>query len=635
MRRDEVSTRAEVLKNEGNARRAAGDREGAERCYRRALKECPGYSAALYNLGLTLRELARYEEAEACFRDVLAHDPHDTEAGAHLAALLIRRRQFDEADAILRRALERAPHDALLWLLRGELGLEIFSAESLRVAADAFERAAGLQPGLAAAHYGLGCVHAHEGRHAQALASYRGALRIDPGDVPSLSGALTEALRLCEWSGLDESIQALRKAVGARAEQPVHPFDLLSICDSPAEQLACARRYAGVLEKEAARGRLVLPHKREKRARLRLGYLSADFHAHATAFLAAELFELHDRDRFEVIAYSYGPDEASPMRARLQAAFDRFVDLRGTSDAAAARAIHADGIDILVDLKGYTFRARPGILALRPAPIQVSYLGYPGTSGARFVDYLIGDRVVTPASEADHFSEALVLMPGSYQVNDRKREIASLPDRRDVGLPLTGFVFCCFNHSYKIRPEMFSAWMRLLHAVPGSVLWLLESNTGMARNLRREALGRGVDPTRLIFAPLVPLADHLARMRLADLFLDTFPVCGHTAASDAMWSGLPLVTVAGRSFASRVAASVLAAAGVPELVTRSLAEYESLAATLARQPKALAALRERLNCARSGCALFDTPRFVRDIETAFARMWQMYTQAGEKRRIEV
>src|SRR5258706_706586 len=338
----------------------------------------------------------------------------------------------------------------------------------------------------------------------------------------------------------------------------------------------------------------------------------------------AELFERHNRDRFEVVAYSYGPDENSPMRGRFTAGSVVFVDFRPLSPREPARRIHGDMIDILVDLKGYTYRPRPAISAHRPARVQVSYLGYPATMGADFIDYIIVDPFVVPASQQPFFSERLVHLPCSYQVNDRRREIAGTRTRKDWGLPTEGLVLCSFNNSYKISPAYFDIWMRLLRSVPGSVLWLLETNALVKGNLRSEAEKRGVDSRRLVFAPVVASAEHLGRHRHADLFLDTLPCNAHTTASDALWAGLPVLTCSGGTFAGRVAGSLLTAIGLPELITESLEEYEQTALTLARDPQRLIALRQKLEIHRDASALFDLPKLTGNLETAYARMWQTW-----------
>jgi predicted O-linked N-acetylglucosamine transferase (SPINDLY family) len=423
----------------------------------------------------------------------------------------------------------------------------------------------------------------------------------------------------CEWSDFETEQAGLVGMVRQGARVP--PFYLFSTPASASDQLTCAQRWIAPIRPPPE---AVFEHEVSvRRQRIRLGYLSGDFHQHATAQLMAELFELHDRDRFEVFAYSYGPDDESPMRARLVRAFDRFVDVRALAHREAAQRIHADEVDILIDLKGYTHHARPAIPAHRPAPVQVSYLGYPATMGADFIDYVIVDPIVVPTSQQPFFSEKLVHLPASYQVNDRRREAAkAATSRQDWGLPDGRLVFCSFNNAYKITPAFFDIWMRVLGAVPGSVLWLLEANELMKGNLRLQAEKRGVDAKRLIFAPRVAPAQHLARQRHADLFLDTLPCNAHTTASDALWAGLPVLTCCGDTFAGRVAASLLTAVGLGELIAPSLEEYERSALALARDPQRLVALRQKLADNRDSSALFDPVKLTGNIEAAYARMWQ-------------
>jgi predicted O-linked N-acetylglucosamine transferase (SPINDLY family) len=338
----------------------------------------------------------------------------------------------------------------------------------------------------------------------------------------------------------------------------------------------------------------------------------------------AGVFEHHDKSRFETVAVSYSTDDRSPMRARLEAGFDRFLDVRGQSDAEVARALREMEIDIAVDLKGYTAEGRPGILAQRPAPVQAHYLGFPGTMGVDYVDYLIADPIVVPREHQPFYAERIAYLPDSYQCNDRKRRMAErVPMRIEAGLP-EGFVFCCFNNNHKITPEIFGIWMRLLRGVEGSVLWLLQDNAAVVANLRREAAARGVAQERLIFAPRTDPAMHLARQTLADVFVDTLPYNAHTTASDALWAGLPIVTILGPTFAARVAASLLYAANLPELVTNSHADYEALALRLARNPAALAALKAKVRGNRDLCPLFDTARFTQNLESAYSMMWERY-----------
>ena len=397
---------------------------------------------------------------------------------------------------------------------------------------------------------------------------------------------------------------------------------LIPTAATGADQLLCARKW---VEHFAVPEQQVFAHHAAPRSgRLRIGYLSSDFHDHATAYLIAELIERHDRDRFEIHGYSYGADPGGAMRARLVSAFDRFTDIDALSHRAAAARIRADDIDILVDLKGHTHRARPKILAFRPAPVQVNYLGFPGTMGAPFIDYIVADDFIVPRDRQMLFAEKLAYLPDCYQPNDTRRDIAAAPGRAACGLPAQGFVFCAFNNSFKITPTFFAIWMRLLQQVPGSVLWLLESNALVRRNLSAAAVAAGVDPDRLVFAPILPHGQHLARHRHADLFLDTLPCNAHTTASDALWAGLPVLTCVGETFAGRVAGSIVRAAGLSELVANSPRDYEALALALARDPARLAGIRSRLGAGRANLPLFDMAKRTRDLEALYARMAEIW-----------
>jgi protein O-GlcNAc transferase len=407
----------------------------------------------------------------------------------------------------------------------------------------------------------------------------------------------------------------------------VTPFTLVGYCDDPALHLQCSKNL--IADRIRIRPVPLWNGTGYQHERIKVAYLSADFREHATAYLLAELIELHDRERFEVIGVSFGADDGSDIRRRMADSFDTFHDVREWADRDIAAKLRELEVDIAVDLKGHTQDSRPEVLAHRPAPIQVGYLGYPGTIGADFLDYVLADETVAPFDHALFYSEKIVQLPDCYQVNDRRRAIAATtPTRQEAGLPESGFVFCCFNNNYKITQPVFEAWMRLLAKVPGSVLWLLRDNPGAERNLRDEAEKRGVDPARLVFAGRAKLEDHLARHRLADLFLDTLPYNAHTTASDALWTGLPVVTCQGNAFAGRVAASLLKAIGLPELVTHNLGDYEALALRLATDAAMLQRVRETLAGNRLSHPLFDTDRFRRGIEAAYTRMWQTW-QRGE------
>jgi predicted O-linked N-acetylglucosamine transferase (SPINDLY family) len=426
---------------------------------------------------------------------------------------------------------------------------------------------------------------------------------------------------MASWESADADLGRLRSNL-----EGATPFSLLGVIDDPEALLRSNRAFAQSIP---AAGSPLWKGQKYRHAKIRIAYLSADFHTHATAYLIAELIELHDRDAFEVIGVSFGPEDHSELRARLRGAFDEFVDVSERSDLEIAQYLLAHEVDIAIDLKGYTRHSRPGMLALRPAPIQVNYLGYPSTMGASFIDYLVADPVVVPPEHRSSYSEKIAFLPNCYQVNDRKRPIdVRTPSRREERLPEDAFVFCSFSGTWKITPEFFSLWMRLLQAVPGSVLWLIEQNRWAVDNLRREAAARGIATERLVFAPFAANPRHLARHRLADLFLDTLPCNAHTTASDALWAGLPVLTCMGRSFAGRVGASLIHAVGLPMLVAESMEDYEQTALELARNPARLASLRAALLRNGPTSALFDTTRFCRDLETAYRLMWRRH-QRGE------
>ncbi len=369
--------------------------------------------------------------------------------------------------------------------------------------------------------------------------------------------------------------------------------------------------------------------------RLRIGYFSADFHNHATAYLIAELFESHDRNQFEIFAFSFGPTTQDKMQTRLEKSFDHFFDLSKQGDHEIAAKARELEIDIAIDLKGYTQDSRPEIFALRPAPLQVNYLGFPGTMAAPYIDYIIGDRVVTPTAHFNMYSEKVAQLAHSYQVNDSQRQIAEqIPSRHQLGLPETGFVFCCFNNNFKITPDVFSLWMRLLSKVDSSVLWLFEGSHSVCHNLRLQAQKHAIDPERLIFAPRMELPEHLARHKQTDLFLDTFYYNAHTTASDALWAGLPVLTCLGNTFASRVAASLLKAIGLPELITHNHDEYEALALDLANHPEKISAIKHKLADNRLTQPLFNTALFRQQIESAYRQMWQRSTFSSPTKNSE-
>jgi protein O-GlcNAc transferase len=591
--------------------------------FENAIKLKADYAEAFYNRGMVLQQQANPEAALIAYGHAIELRKDYADAINNAGIVLQELGRAREAIDLYRRLIGLVPARADAC---NNLGTALLAAERPDDARAAFEQALARRSDFPEAFYNLGNAWRELGDLAQAITAYRNALRLRPDYADAFSQLTYHRAQACDWEDYEADQEKFVNM--ARNGTRVPPFYLLSTPASPSDQLICAQQWIRPIMPPR---QAVFDHKPSVgKKRIRLGYLSGDYHQHATAHLMAELFERHDRDRFEVFAYSYGHDDHNPMRARLDRAFDRFLDIRALSHGEAAKLIHADKVDILVDLKGYTHRARPAIPAYRPAPVQVGYLGFPATMGADFIDYIIVDPFVVPGSEQVLFSERLVHLPGSYQVNDRRREVANTPtSRRDHGLPADRLVFCCFNNSYKISPAFFDIWMQLLRSVPGSVLWLLETNELMKDNLRSEAEKRGVDSGRLVFAPVVPSAEHLARHQHADLFLDTLPCNAHTTASDALWAGLPVLTCTGNTFAGRVAGSLLAAVGLPELVTASPEEYERKALALARDSRMLAELRATLQQNRNASSLFDLPRLTGNIEAAYVRMWEIWC-AGQK-----
>jgi len=488
----------------------------------------------------------------------------------------------------------------------------------------------------------MGVVLAEEGRRDEAIDCFQKAIAINPDYAEAYSYLIHQAQHTCDWhlmSRFSERLDILIRRATDNGQSIIEPpFICMARNSDPVMNLTVAKTWSRKIEQPLQNVKLPFSFetRRQKKPKLTIGYLSGDFHDHATAHLMLSLFGLHDREKFEVHCYSYGPEDNSRYRNQIIEESDQFIDIRERSHIDTARSIYEEEVDILVDLKGHTKGARLGILACRPAPIQVHYLGYPGTTGADFIDYLITDRIVTPEDHAPYYNEKLVFLPHCYQVNDDQQEIASRNWNRDtLGLPNKGFVFSSFNLPYKIDPVMFDSWMQILQQVPNSALWLFGDNENAICNLRREAADRGVEPDRLVFAQKIEKAEHLLRLKWADLALDTRIVNGHTTTSDSLWAGVPVITLQGSHFASRVSSSLLHAVGLSELVTYRLEEYEKLAVQLASHPCELRAIRHKLNVNRLKTPLFDTARFVRNLEHAYSQMWRIFLEGRAPTQIEV
>ena len=568
------------------------------------------------NLAHILKQLGELGEAAQAYERVLALQPGHLSAWCGLGEVLRMVRQYPRALAAYRHAVSLAPQhlDALLGCVCVLLDLGQ-SSQALVYAQQAVRE----NPEHAAANRGLGVALSNLKRHSEAAHFLRKALQINPNGTAVLGTLMYADMMCCNWHARAQLLEKMEADL-MQGIWVSDPFTLVGCSESAAVQRACAELQIQACV-PAATPRPMHVRTDTPRKKLRIAYLSADFHGHATSYLMAELFELHDRERFEVVAVSFGPDDNGALRKRIEAAVDQFLRVNDLSDQEVAELLVREQVDIAIDLKGFTLDSRVGIFQFRPAPIVVNYLGFPGTMGSACFDYIIGDPVVTPFEHAGFYAEKIVQLPHSYQVNDRRREIAaSTPVRRQHGLPEEGFVFACFNNNYKITPVVFDIWMRLLDRVPNSVLWLMAGHEIAQANLQREAEARGITRDRLVFAPRAPLPEHLARQRLADLFLDTLPCNAHTTASDALWVGLPVLTCLGSTFAGRVAASLLTAVGLPELVTSSLADYEALALQLATDADRLAALRQKLQTQRDSAPLFDTPLFTVHLERAYEQM---------------
>jgi predicted O-linked N-acetylglucosamine transferase (SPINDLY family) len=638
-------SRAETYKDLGRLDEALSS-------YDRAIAINQGFVQAFYRRGVMLQQIARLHDAIDSYDQVVQLKPDHFDAHANRALALFALARNEEALASWDEAIALKPDQASLYLHRGNV---LRALERLEEALLSYERAISINPDDAEAHFNRGIVLLLLNK-LEAIASFDRAIAIKPdyaeayynrgfsrhklkqfesakadyevvaGLAPNfefLPGArLESSLQTCDWSDFDALLGQIATGI-EEGGHVCHPFILMALTHSARLQHKAARTW--VNHACPARNSLGPITSRTRRRKLTVGYFSTDFHEHPVGRLLAELIEIHDRSRFEVIAFSFGPDTEDALQQRLAQAFDRFIDVRERSNleiASLARSLH---IDIAVDLGGHTFGNRANVFALRAAPVQLNYLGYLGTLGADYIDYIVADRtVITPETES-HYSEKIIYMPDSHQANDRKRRIADkIFTREELGLPPVGIVFCCFNTSYKISPGTFAGWMRILKGVPGSVLLLYVGYEATAVNLRAHAARHGVDSRRLVFGERLESAEYLARYRAADLFLDTLPYNAGTTASDALWAGLPVLTLTGEAFVSRTAASLLTAIGIPELITSTQQQYEQLAVELALSPQRLAEIRARIQHNRLISSLFDTPRFTRNLEAAYTAVHDRY-----------
>jgi predicted O-linked N-acetylglucosamine transferase (SPINDLY family) len=641
--------RAETCKDLGRTDEALAS-------YEAAVAINPGFAEACYSRGVLLHQRARLDAAIASYDQVIRVKPDHCEAHANKALSLYSLGKHTEALASYDRAIALRQDLAPLYLHRGNVlrelhrpeealasydqaiaispnhpeaicnrGAVLLALDRVEAAIASFGRAIAIKADYAEAYFNRAYALRIMNRFEEAAADYKVVAALAP-DFEFLPGARLEASQqICDWTEADALVGQISAGI-ENGRRVSHPLILMALIDSPRLQHQAARTW--VSHACPPRDSLGPIAPRARPERLRIGYFSADFHEHPLSRLLAELIELHDRSRFEVIAFAFGPDTHDELRQRLVRCFDRFIEVKERSNPEIAALARRLNIDIAVDLGGHAYNNRSGIFALRAAPLQLNYLGYLGSMGASYIDYIIADRTVVTAQSESHFSEKIIYLPGCFQVNDRKRRIAEqIFTRENLGLPSSGFVFCCFNTNYKIVPATFAAWMRILKNVPGSVLLLYAGFDAVKTNLRMQAARQEVDPQRLIFAERLPPAEYLARYRAADLCLDTLPYNGGTTTSDALWAGLPVLTLVGEAFASRVAASLLTAIGLPELIATTQQRYEQLAIELALSPQRLAQIRSRLRDNRLTSPLFDTPRFTRNLEAAYSAIHDRY-QAG-------
>ncbi|HYM18709.1 MAG TPA: tetratricopeptide repeat protein [Micropepsaceae bacterium] len=605
----------------GHLNYQAGRYDEAERLIVQALRLNPRFAEAHFTLGCMLQRKGQTEDALAAFEQALKYAPQSIEALFNHGAALMALGRESEALKDFERVIAINPAFAGAWSNCGAILQKLNRPEE---ALRCFDKALSLAPDLLEAHVNRTAALAALKRFDEAARGCERLLALRP-DHPFARGDLVYyRLAACDWRHLAKDRADIKRAI-AEGKRAIQPLTHALLSDSMEDQLQCARIAA---QAWPASSNPLWQGEHYRHEKIRVAYISADFRDHATSWLAAAFFKQHDRSRFRTVGVSLLNDTSCPMRARMMNAFDEFIDVDRKTDADTAALLRRMEIDIAVDLMGFASRHRPGIFALRPAPVQVNYLGYPGTMGAPHFDYIVADGITIPEEHSRFYIEKIVTLPDTYQCNNPHQPVATSLSRAEAGLPPHGFVFCCFNNSQKVAPEHFDLWMRLLREIDGSVLWLFEDNIDATRNLKREAREHGIDSSRLVFAPLLAHAEHLARQRLADIFLDTLPYCAHTTASDALFSGTPVLTVLGQTFAGRVAASLLNAIGLPELVSSSLEEHFALALSLARDRQALAAVKAKLERNAKTFPLFDTARFTRKFETALEWMYQRQ-QNGE------
>jgi predicted O-linked N-acetylglucosamine transferase (SPINDLY family) len=612
----------EALHDLGTTQAHLDLQEAALDSYTKALSLRQDSPELYFNLARLQDDYCHFEQALQYYNQSIELSPHFVEAIANKAITLKELKRYQEAFDAYDLAIQLQPNYAEAW---SNKGLAFSDLRRYQEALECYEQAIKLKPNYLDAWVNKSAaLHALK-RYTQAIEAYQQVIKLNP-DTNCIYGSLVHAKStICDWSNYDQDVKYINQMINDGISV-IPPFAWLLLSNSEESNLKATKLFTAHQYPERKNNILFLG--KENIKKIKLGYYSHDFYNHATAFLMAEFFELHNKERFEIVAFSFSPNMHDEMQQRLVNAFDQFIDVNVMTDQQVAELSREMGIDIAIDLKGYTTNCRTGIFSYRAAPIQVNYLGYPASMGANYMDYLIADHIIIPKENQPFFTEKIAYLPNSYQVNDSKRKVSErIFTRAELGLPDNGFVYCCFNNNLKITPHVFDSWARILKQVPGSVLWLLEDNVLAKANLIQEAQSRGLSEDRIVFAGRLDLPEHLARHRLADLFIDTLPCNAHTTASDALWVGLPVLTILGETFAGRVAASLLSAIDMPELITKNLDEYEALAIDLAGNPEKLKALKEKLKQKRFTTPLFNTQLSTNHIESAYIKMYERY-QAG-------
>ncbi|MEW6584689.1 MAG: tetratricopeptide repeat protein [Nitrospirota bacterium] len=663
-----------VLNYLGNVFQEQHKYDEAINCYQEAIRFNPSFAGSYYHLGSVFEEEGQYDKAIKYYQEAIQYDPNFAGSYNNLGNVFKKIGQEDSAILYFQKAIEVNPNfwgsyynlgevlqnrgmsDKAIFYFQKTLQLNpthiasynnlgncLQAKEKVDEAITCYQKAIQIQPNVAESYYNLGSAFLYKGEHDEvAIACFKKALEINPEFAEAYAHLAFQMQETCSWRELKAMTANLdsltRQALETGTKPAESPFMSIARNADPPLNFAIAKSWSLNIAKAMSNLKIRFSRdgKRTCKTKIIIGYISNDFRNHATAHLMRSLFGLHRRDEFQIYCYSYGRDDGSSYGARIKHDCDKFVDISGLDCADAAKCINEDQVDILVDLKGYTRGNRLAICAFRPAPVQISYLGFPGTTGADFFDYIITDKIVTPQDLYPCYTEKFVFMPYCYQVNDHTQTISpKVWEKRDLGLPESCFVFCSFNQPYKIDPVMFDIWMRIMKQVPESILWLGLGNRLAEVNLKRESEARGVKAERLIFAENLPKDEHLGRLRFAGLALDTRIVNGHTTTSDALWSGVPVLTLQGSHFASRVSSSILSAMDLPELITYSTEEYETLAVRLACDSVKLKEIRQKIAKNRLTTPLFDTPRFVRNLETAYKEIWKLFLAGNAPRQIEV